>query len=71
MQIVWYPASVVTVDSIYVGTTDASGILTVSLEPGTHSFELVRVLLDGSTPPKKCTADVNERSVVLNFLLED
>ena len=69
VQMVWYPTSVVSVDSVYVGTTDASGILSTKLQKGTHVVELTRILLDGSTQPKKYTVDVNEQTTVLNFLL--
>ncbi len=69
VRMVWYPTSVVSVDAVYVGTTDASGILTTKLQKGTHVVELTRIHLDGSTQPKKYTVDVNEQTTVLNFLL--
>ena len=71
VQIVWYPTSVVSVDSDYVGMTDASGVLTTELKTGTHTVELTRVLLDGSTLPQKHTVNVNAQTTVLNFLLTD
>lgn len=71
VQIVWYPTSVVSLDSAYVGMTDASGVLAVKLQSGTHVVELTRILLDGSTQPKKYTVDVNAQTTVLNFLLEN
>lgn len=71
VQIVWYPTSVVSVDSVYVGTTDASGVLVAELSDGTHVVELTRILLDGSTMPKKYTVDVTAQTAVLNFLLTD
>ena len=69
VQIVWYPTSVVSVDSVYVGTTDAGGLLTTELRYGTHVVELTRIQLDGSTMPKKYTVDVTAQTTVLNFLL--
>ena len=71
VKIIWYPTSVVSVDSVYAGTTDEAGLLEVELRHGTHVFELTRVLLDGSTMPKKFTTDINARSTVLNLLLTD
>ena len=71
VQIIWYPTSVVSVDSVYVGTTDAGGVLTTELRYGTHVVELTRIQLDGSTVPKKCTVDVTAQTTVLNFLLTD
>ena len=71
VQIVWYPTSVVSVDAVYVGTTDASGVLVAKLQDGTHVMELTRILLDGSTMPKKYTVDVTAQTAVLNFLLTD
>lgn len=71
VQIIWYPTSVVSVDSVYVGTTDAAGVLMAKLRYGTHVFELTRVLLDGSTQPKKYTVDVNEQTAVLDFFLNN
>jgi len=71
VQMVWYPTSVVSVDSVYVGTTDASGVLKAKLSYGTHVIELTRILLDGSTQPKKYTVDVNAQTAVINFLLKN
>lgn len=71
VKIIWYPTSVVSVDSVYVGTTDAAGLLEVELRHGTHVFELTRVLLDGNTMPEKFTADINAQSSVFNLLLTD
>lgn len=71
VQLVWYPTSVVSVDSVYVGTTDASGVLTTEMRYGTHVIELTRILLDGTTYPKKYTVDVDALTTVLNFLLMD
>jgi len=71
VQMVWYPTSVVSVDSVYAGTTDASGVLTAKLSYGTHVIELTRILLDGSTQPKKYTVDVNAQTAVINFLLKN
>ena len=70
-KIIWYPTSVVTIDSVYAGTTDAAGVLTKQLSYGTHVIELTRILLDGSTQPKTYTVDVNAQSAVLNLLLND
>jgi len=70
-KIIWYPTSVVTIDSVYAGTTDAAGVLTKKLTYGTHVIELTRILLDGSTQPKTYTVDVNAQSAVLNLLLND
>lgn len=70
VQIIWYPTSVVSVDSVYVGTTDAAGILETELMYGTHVVELTRVQL-GNTMPKKFTVDIHAQSSVLNFLLEN
>lgn len=70
VQLIWYPTSVVSVDSVYVGTTDASGLLKVKLQPGTHVIELTRIILDGSTQPKKYTVDVDAQTSVLNFFVE-
>lgn len=69
-KIIWYPTSVVTIDSVYAGTTDAAGVLTKKLTYGTHVIELTRILLDGSTQPKTYTVDVNAQSAVLNLLLD-
>ena len=71
IQIIWYPTSVVSVDSVYVGTTDAAGVLRAKLRYGTHVFELTRVLLDGSTLPKKCMVNVSEETTSINFFLID
>ena len=69
-KIIWYPTSVVTIDSVYAGTTDAAGVLTKKLTYGTHVIELTRILLDGRTQPKTYTVDVNAQSAVLNLLLD-
>lgn len=71
IQLIWYPTSVVTIDSIYAGTTDAAGILTVKLSPGKHVVELTRILLDGSTQPKTYHVDVNAQTAVLNLLMNN
>lgn len=71
VQLVWYPDSVVCVDSVYVGNTDAAGVLVLELRYGTHVFELTRILLDGNTVPAKYTAGVNAQTTILNFLVSD
>lgn len=71
IQLIWYPMSVVTIDSVYAGTTDAAGILTVKLSPGKHVVELTRILLDGSTQPKTYNVDVNAQTAVLNLLMNN
>ena len=71
VQVIWYPASVVAIDSVYVGNTDSSGILTATLSYGTHVIELTRILLDDSTQPKTYTVEVNAQTAVLNLLTYD
>ncbi len=68
VTISWFPSSVITVDSVYVGTTDASGLLEVELSYGNHVIGLTRTSLDGSTRPKtyQITVDANT-SKLLSF----
>ncbi len=67
VQIIWYPASVVQIDSVYAGMTDASGILNTVITKGTHVIQLIRTVLDGSTVPATYTVEVDSSTPVLSF----
>lgn len=71
VRIVWHPKSVVSVDSVYIGTTDETGILTAKLKYGIHQFEFTQILLDGATRPQSFTAEVDAQTVVLNFFISN
>ncbi len=71
VRIVWHPQSVVSVDSVYIGTTDETGVLTTKLKYGIHRFEFTQILLDGATRPQAFTAEVDAQTVVLNFSISD
>ena len=58
--LVWYPDSIITVDSVYAGRTDSAGEVSLSLTYGKHVIGVVKQVLDGMTPPKSYTIDVSE-----------
>ncbi len=71
VRIVWHPQSVVSVDSVYIGTTDETGILIARLKYGIHQFEFTQIRLDGATRPQTFTAEVDAQTVILNFFISD
>lgn len=71
VRIVWHPQSVVSVDDVYIGTTDETGVLIAKLKYGIHRFEFTQIRLDGATRPQAFTAEVDAQTVVLNFFLSD
>ena len=65
---IWFPSAVISVDSNYIGTTDASGKLTAKIKYGSHTVSLVRTTIDGQTLPKTYQITINaDTPTVLSF----
>lgn len=60
--IVWYPNSIITLDTVYAGMTNDAGELPMTLTLGKHVIGCTRLSLDSVSVPKNYTFDVNENT---------
>lgn len=60
--IIWYPNSIITLDTAYVGMTNADGELPLTLTYGKHILGCTKLSVEEISTPKNYTFDVNENT---------